>query len=200
MKNQSKRFYTTFENKDGDVIYLNKGFDEVIVNFVEIETTCLKCHSSFFSKSKLYKHIKTDCVEEAPLSSFTQLSLSIPIVMSKAIHQSFRLGFRFRSWTYATNLITFISKYLASYFNPDFTTCLNTSYGIILVDQDWLLKCLPHQKISTMSTLLKIKSIDTFKHESVEFAALSLYFPGKNNAVQLVYAALKYEIHLVERR
>lgn len=49
-----------------------------------------------------------------------------------------------------------------------------------------------------MSTLLKVRDISVAKHKVAEFAALLLYFPGKNNAEQLVYAALNCEIHLVE--
>ncbi len=49
-----------------------------------------------------------------------------------------------------------------------------------------------------MSTPLKVRGIGASKHKSWEFAALSLYFPEKNNAGQLVYASLTYEVHLVE--
>ena len=49
-----------------------------------------------------------------------------------------------------------------------------------------------------MSTPLKVRSIVASKHESSEFAVLSLYFPGKNNVGDLVYALLQYEIYLVE--
>lgn len=49
-----------------------------------------------------------------------------------------------------------------------------------------------------MSTFLKVREIGASKHKSGEFAALSLYFPGKNSTGQLVYASLTCEIHLVE--
>ena len=49
-----------------------------------------------------------------------------------------------------------------------------------------------------MSTSLKVRGIGASKHKSGEFAAFSLYFPGKNNIGQLVYASLTCEIHLVE--
>ena len=49
-----------------------------------------------------------------------------------------------------------------------------------------------------MSTPLKVRGIGASKHESSEFAALSLYFPGKNGVGDLVYVALQCEIHLVE--
>ena len=49
-----------------------------------------------------------------------------------------------------------------------------------------------------MSTLLKVRGIGASKHKSGEFAALSLYFPGNNNAGQQFYASLTCEIQLVE--
>lgn len=36
-----------FEDGEGDVIYLDKGVDKVIINFVQIEITCLNYCSSF---------------------------------------------------------------------------------------------------------------------------------------------------------
>lgn len=96
MENELESFYITFEDGEGDIIYSDKGFDKVIVNFVGIETTYLKYHLSFSSKSKLPKHVKARCVEEALLPSSTQPSSSIPIVMSKIIYQFWgsSLGFR----------------------------------------------------------------------------------------------------------
>ncbi len=49
-----------------------------------------------------------------------------------------------------------------------------------------------------MSTPLQVRGIKASKHKSEEFAALSLYFLGKNNAGQLVYVSLTCEIHMVE--
>ncbi len=49
-----------------------------------------------------------------------------------------------------------------------------------------------------MSTLLKVRGIGASKHESLEFTALSLYFPNKTDVGDLVYIALQCEIHLVE--
>ena len=49
-----------------------------------------------------------------------------------------------------------------------------------------------------MSIFLKIRRIKASKRKSEEFATLSLYFPRKNNAKQLVYAFIICEIHLVE--
>ncbi len=49
-----------------------------------------------------------------------------------------------------------------------------------------------------MSTPLRVRGIGSSKHESGEYAALSLYFPGKDNTSQQVYASLTFEIHLVK--
>lgn len=49
-----------------------------------------------------------------------------------------------------------------------------------------------------MSTSLKVRGIDSSKHKSAEFAILSLYLPGRNNAGELVYTLFKCEIYLVD--
>lgn len=70
--------------------------------------------------------------------------------------------------------------------------------GVTLVDKNRLLRHLPEQKISTMSTLLKVRGIRASKHKSEKFAALFLYFPGTDSIRKLVYALLRSEIHLVK--
>lgn len=76
--------------------------------------------------------------------------------------------------------------------------CLNISCGVTLVDKHWLFKRLLGQNISTMSTSFKVRGMGTSKHKSSEFATLSLSFPGRNVSRNLVYAALRGEIHLVK--
>ena len=49
-----------------------------------------------------------------------------------------------------------------------------------------------------MSTPLNVRGIGTSKHESAQFAALSLYFPGEDQAGQQVYASIRCELHLVD--
>lgn len=96
MEDQLERFYTTFNTDGEDVTYSDEGFDKVIINFVGIEISYSKCYSSFPSKSKLHKYIKTGCIKEALPSSSTQPSSSIPIIASMAVHQSFGSGLAFR--------------------------------------------------------------------------------------------------------
>ncbi len=49
-----------------------------------------------------------------------------------------------------------------------------------------------------MSTLLNVRGISTSKHKSAQFAALSFYYPGKDETGQRVYALIKCELHLVD--
>lgn len=89
-------------------------------------------------------------------------------------------------------------KHFSQNSNPGSRVYLDTGCRVTLVDKHWLLKRLPGQKINTMSTSLKIRGIGASKHESSEFAALSLYFPSKNGVGNLVYATIQCKIHLVE--
>lgn len=148
--------------------------------------------------SKLYKYIKSEFIGEALLSASLQPSSSISVIILKTVHISLGSGFGFRGWTYATTAVTLAPEHLPQSFDPNLTACLNTGCEVIFVDRDWLLKCLPGEKINTMSTSLKVRGISTFKHESSEFAALSLYFADRNNIGVFVYVSLQYDIHLVE--
>ena len=49
-----------------------------------------------------------------------------------------------------------------------------------------------------MSTPLKVRGIGTSKHESAQFAEVSLFFPGESGEGQQVYASIRCELHLVE--
>ena len=135
MEDQPEGFHTTFDADGEDVTYSDEGFDEVVVNFVGIKTSCLKCHSSFPSKSKLHKHIKVGCVGETLPSSSTQPSSSIHVIASMAVHQSFGSGLAFRGWTYATTAITLDPHHLPQDTNPKSTACLDTGCGVTLVDK-----------------------------------------------------------------
>lgn len=135
--NQPKSFYTMFEDERKEFNYSNKGFDKVVVNFVEIETICTKCNTSFFSRSKLHKYLKTDCLGtvQVLLAPPTLPSLPIPIVEYKSILQSLGSGLALRGWTYATALITLVLQQLPPDFNPEATACLDMGYEVTLVNK-----------------------------------------------------------------
>lgn len=67
-----------------------------------------------------------------------------------------------------------------------------------LVDKDWLLCQLPDQKIKEMFTFLKIRGIRTSKHESAQFAEVSLFLLGESNEGQKVYASIRCKLYLVK--
>lgn len=61
--NQTEDFYIVFKAKREEVNYLDKSFNKVVVNFVVIETVCIKYNIFFSSKSKLHKYLKADYIE-----------------------------------------------------------------------------------------------------------------------------------------
>ena len=184
MEDEPEGFYTTFGDEADEISYSDEGFDKVAVNFVRIETSCTRCHATFPSRSKLHSHLKSNCLETSSPSLPAQAPSPISVIASKAVHRSFGSGLAFRGWTYATTLITLTSEHLPPDSNPDSTACLDTGYGVTLIDKTWVSKHLPMQKVNTMSTPLKVRGIGASKHKSGEFAALSLYFPGRNDAGQ----------------
>ena len=107
-------------------------------------------------------------------------------------------GLAFREWTYATAAVTLVPQVMPLDSDPSATACLDTGCGVTLVDKDWLLRQLPDQKIKEMSTPLRVREIGASKHESAQFAELSLFLPGENEEGQKVYASIRCELHLVE--
>lgn len=96
VENQLEGFYTTFDKNDKEVTYADKGFEEVAVNFIGIEALCNKCRTMFLSKSKLHHYLKSDCQEVTSAYLSAELASAIPVIASKAVHQSFvsRLAFK----------------------------------------------------------------------------------------------------------
>lgn len=65
MEDQPEGFHTTFDVDKKNITDSDEDFDEIVINFVGIKTSCSKCHSSIPLRSKLYKYIKVGCVREA---------------------------------------------------------------------------------------------------------------------------------------
>ena len=83
--------------------------------------------------------------------------------------------------------MTLVSQVLPLESDPSTTACLDTSCSVTLVDKNWLLRQLSDQKIKEMSTPLKVRGIEASKHESAQFAELSLFLPGEDDKRQKVY-------------
>lgn len=193
-------FYTALEQEAEEIQYLDEGFDEVNANFVGIETSCGKCGTPFSSKSRLHKYLKDGCTSSVhPLLPDAPASTSpIPIIISKSMASAMGSGLALQGWTYATAAVTLVPQVLPLESDPGATAYFDTGCGVTLVDKHWLLRQLPDQKIKEMSTPLKVREIGASKHESAQFAELSLFLPGENNKGQKVYTSFKCELHLVE--
>lgn len=95
-------------------------------------------------------------------------------------------------------MITLDLHHLSQDSDPESIIYLDTRCGVTFIDKSWLLRHLLEQKLSMMSTPLKVKRIRVSRYKTKKFAALSLYFPGKDGAGKLVYTLLRCKIHLVE--
>lgn len=145
------------ETKRQEINYLGKDFNKIIVNFVEIKIDCLKCHTFSSSKSKAHKHIKISCVKKN-LCLFAYLFSFISIIVFKEMHHK-SLGYDlvFKRWIYIIFLIIFTFKHLSLDLNFKSTICLDKNCGVTFINKYWFLKYLTSQKISIISTLLKVR-------------------------------------------
>lgn len=198
--NRPKNFYITLGTKGKEVYYSNKGFDEVVANFVGIDIAYIRRSVSFSSKSPLHQYLKAGYTREpqAPFSLPTQLFLPISIIEFQLIVPLLRSVLAFESWTYATTSVIFVSHLFFLELNPSTIACLDINYRLTLVNKMWLLYQLLDQKISAMLTSLKIRGIETLKYKLLQFADVSLYLPGKNQVGKLVYILIKCELYLVD--
>lgn len=60
------------------------------------------------------------------------------------------------------------------------------------------MRYLPKQKISTISTPLKVRKIKVSRYKFKEFVALFLNFSEIDSIGKLVYILLRYKIHLIK--
>lgn len=168
---------------------------------MEIESLCQCCGQSFLSRSALNKHLKAKCVLVQYLvnvTSLSQLSSPIPVFQSKAIFETSGSGFVFCGWSYATAAVTLVPSAIPDHTSPAKSCFLDTGCGVTLVDRSWVAQQLPNQKISKIAIPLKVRGIDSAKHNSNEFVSVSLYFLGRDKSKQLVYARINRKLHFVD--
>ena len=148
----------------------------------------------------LHKHLKGGCISllQALLPGTAAPNSPIPIITSKSVVPAMGSGLAFQGWTYATAAVTLVPQVLLLETDPTATACLDTGCSVTLVDKDWLLRQLPHQKIKKMSTPLKVRGIGTSKYKSVQFAEVALFLPGESSEGQRVYASIRCELHPVK--
>ena len=54
--------YAEEEPDNGDIFYLTENLEKLFINFLSMELVCHRCKSTFFSKSLMHKHLKSNCV------------------------------------------------------------------------------------------------------------------------------------------
>ena len=149
------------------------------------------CYStSFQSRFAFYWHIKSGCnilVRRAMEETSSDLPSSRAILCSTAKLSTPGSGFTFRGWSYATTSITFDPAILPVISNPDTSVCLDTGFGVSLVDKAWLAKKHPSQKVNTIPIPLKVRGIGASRHKSGEFALTTLYMLGFDKESSEVY-------------
>lgn len=121
-----------------------------------------------------------------------------PILKSTAKLSAPGSGLALRGWSYVTTFITFDPTALPSLTDLNGSVCLDTGYGVTLVDRDWLAKKLSSQTISIMPVLLKVRGIGTSKHESGDFALITIYISGIDEKDCEVYTSNSCELYLVD--
>lgn len=187
------------EIDNGDVFYMTKELNEVIINFVGLELRCDICKSIFFSKSLLHKHIKLSYADWNQANA-TLTPPCIPPLVIKFTASSKAIGSRyaFRGWNYAIVTVCFAPGEILLHTNMTSLYCLDTGCDITFVDCNWLLKRALIEKILEIATPLKIKDIGSLKHKLNEFVFIYLYFPGINLKNYSIYTQIYQELHLVK--
>lgn len=155
---------------------------------------CTHCNENFPSKTILHKHLK-NCYCQRSQTPTPALAIAaslpdIPIVESTATPTGLGTGFGFGGWSYATIAITLKPGPLGGISEPDSRGCLDTGFGVTLINCDWLMRQLPKQLIAKMVTLLKVRGIGSTKHETDEYVIVSLYLIGENHEGSPTYVCI----------
>ena len=193
-------WYVGHDMNDNDQYYASDYGKEVFVNFHGIESVCSNRHQSFPSRSLLYKHLKGACFlgnlrnPQAPNSSPTSLHVRI----SKATLDNIGSGLAFRGCSYKTASFTLLLHAMPLQSDLAASCCLDSGYGMTLVDGEWLFRHAPDEKILKRAVPLKVRNIRASKHESDEFVSMPICFLGVNKHKQPVYTRIDREIHLVD--
>lgn len=139
----SKGFYTTLDQDIEEVQYLDKSFDKVDTNFVNIENLCEKCGASVSLKFQLHKHLKDGYAALAhfllPDASAISLISFIPVVALKSVISVMGSDLAFWDRTNVTVTITLVSQNLFFDSDTNAIACLNTGCNITFVNKFWLL-------------------------------------------------------------
>ncbi|TAQ84474.1 hypothetical protein B7494_g7190 [Chlorociboria aeruginascens] len=171
---------------------------EPVANFSQpspSDFACKKCDEVFPSKNKLHIHLRRhDCQRIQPVEDNTpstdvvvNLASDAPVIKSTAkSNLDCGTGYGFRKWHYVT-----AQAKLHLDMDP-VAICIDTGCSLSLIDEAWLLKCIPDVKIRTMATPIMVRGISNLKHPTSKYVIIPFYLQGNDS-----YACITREIHLV---
>lgn len=198
----------------GNNYYYNEANDDQqgaeYINFVDaaIEAKCRNCNESFPSKTKLHKHLRTDCTKKSSTISSASKVLSMdahpaaqyepplpshpPIVESDARNDEVASGFAFRGWDYVKLDVRLEPD------GKDGDSCGDTGCGLSLTDEDWLKQMLPEQPILKMASPVQVRGVGATKHNTDAYIILSIYIKGVKDGNTVLAKLKPREFHIVK--
>lgn len=126
------------------------------------------------------------------------VSMLFSVIKSIASTKVVEFRYAFRGWNYVTAIICLFLGKILLYINITSLCCLNTGYGITLVNCTWFLQKFPTEKILKVAILLKVREIKSSKYESNEYVSMSLYFPRIELRNRSIYAHICQKLYLVK--
>ena len=179
-------------------------FHDSFAGFVGIQTYCRNCDLAFSSKSKLHKHLRSNCSAKAlpsppePSAKAHAKNAEIDAFAMEVIQSDSKdrarlgTGFSFRGWNYAHFPLRFVPTAAQNEEG-----CADSGTGVSLADKQWLLSLLPDVQIRKMTSSLRVKGLGSAMHDTDEYVLIPMYLPGVKTDGNKALACVTREIHLV---
>ena len=197
--------------------YVDDG-NEMPVNFTSpivakaSQFRCRRCRKAFPSNNALHKHLRNECTAVAAAVAYPAVASSTGATKATSVDDqpppvssepeatvirsnaesasSLGTGYGFRGWNYTKTQVS-----LALKTSPK-DVCLDTDAEVTLADRLFYKKQVPDGVIRTMATPLKVRGLDTQRHESYEYAICDIHMKGTKNG-KPVTSVLRREVHLI---
>ena len=201
-----------------------QGQHEAFAGFVGFSSECDNCHMSFPSRTKLHKHLRTDCSSRqkqmSPLSTAASNGpLGVPLLPKQddvlSEHDDNDLVVQANMVSADTLIVPSTASNegmgaglgfrswnyaqaavrLAPHLE-NVLVCLDSGCGASLIDRAWLLEQLPDVPICKMATSLRVKGIGSASHDTDEYITITFYLPGTKDNQKVLFSMTR-ELHLV---
>ena len=192
--------FANFDDEDNELYYEKESIkeddnDQIFIEFIDIESTCKRCELFFFSRNLLHVHIREAKCLKQTISTNPDTSKThniVKIIAFKAFTKDQNSELKFRSWNFFQTFIKLISTMKA------ILMCLNIECDATLADKAWIIDLLSNIQIRKMQTSLRVKGIESFTHEFIEYVCISVYFSGITKNEFSALAFITKEIHLID--